>query len=225
MIVGVRLAPPYPILTERLALRPLTPADAEHLHAYRSIPEVCRYVPFVPMTRAGIEERIRGIWSNRTIEAEGDSLTLGAELIDSGVVIGDVILMFRSAEHRGGEVGWVFHPDHAGRGYATEAAHALLHLAFDELGLHRVMARLDARNQASARLCTRLGMRQEAHLLQNEWFKGEWSDELDFALLADEWRAQHPAGADLRGRSRSRDRADEPCLAAIRCQSACRSAT
>lgn len=201
MIPRVRLAPKYPVLTERLALRPLTPADAEHLHAYRSIPEVCRYVPFMPMTFAAIEERIGGIWSKQAIEAEGDSLTLGAELIESGLVIGDVILMFRSAEHRGGEVGWVFHPDHAGRGYATEAAHAMLHLAFDELGLHRVTARLDARNEASARLCTRLGMRLEAHLLQNEWFKGEWSDELGFALLQDEWRARHATGAEPCSRS------------------------
>jgi RimJ/RimL family protein N-acetyltransferase len=63
----------------------------------------------------------------------------------------------------------------------------LLHLGFDGLGLHRITARLDARNQASARVAGRLGMRQEAHLLHNEWFKGEWSDELDFAMLEAEW--------------------------------------
>jgi RimJ/RimL family protein N-acetyltransferase len=32
-------------------------------------------------------------------------------------------------------------------------------------------------------------MRQEAHLVENEWFKGEWTDELDFAILEREWRA------------------------------------
>ena len=63
----------------------------------------------------------------------------------------------------------------------------MLHLAFDDLGLHRVFARVDARNTASARLAARLGMRQEAHLVENEWFKGEWTDELDFALLSREW--------------------------------------
>jgi RimJ/RimL family protein N-acetyltransferase len=36
----------------------------------------------------------------------------------------------------------------------------------------------------------RLGMRQEAHLRENEWFKGEWTDEIVFAQLAQEWRAQ-----------------------------------
>jgi RimJ/RimL family protein N-acetyltransferase len=63
----------------------------------------------------------------------------------------------------------------------------VLGLAFGELGLHRMIARVDVRNDASARMCRRLGMRQEAHLVANEWFKGEWSSELDFAILQQEW--------------------------------------
>ena len=60
---------------------------------------------------------------------------------------------------------------------------------FDGLGLHRVVARVDARNGPSLRLCERLGMRREAVLRENEWFKGEWSDEVDYALLEQEWAA------------------------------------
>lgn len=59
-----------------------------------------------------------------------------------------------------GENGYVFHPDHGGKGYATEAVHRVLHLAFDDLGLRRVVARIDAENVASARLAARLGMRR-----------------------------------------------------------------
>jgi RimJ/RimL family protein N-acetyltransferase len=106
---------------------------------------------------------------------------------ETGRLVGDVVLFFRSRADRGGEIGYVFHPDAGGRGYATEACSAVLGLAFDGLGLHRVVARLDARNEASARLAARLGMRQEAHFLRNELFKGEWTDELVFALLAEEW--------------------------------------
>jgi RimJ/RimL family protein N-acetyltransferase len=72
--------------------------------------------------------------------------------------------------------------------------HALLHLAFDSLGLHRVTARIDPENEASLRLGARLGMRQEAHLIRNEWFKGRWADEIDLALLEEEWAAQHANG-------------------------------
>ena len=48
-------------------------------------------------------------------------------------------------------------------------------------------AQLDARNTASARLCERLGMTLEAHLRQDWWSKGEWTDTLVYGLLADEW--------------------------------------
>jgi RimJ/RimL family protein N-acetyltransferase len=187
----VGLSPEYPIVTARLLLRPLSEADVDALVAYRSLEEVCRFVPFEPMSAEVVTNRLNDGWSRRTICAEGDALTLGVELVDGRQLIGDVVLFFRSAEHRGGEVGWVFHPGFSGRGYATEAAHALLHLAFDQLGLHRVIARIDARNEASLRLGARLGMRQEAHLISNEWFKNDWSDEIDMALLEHEWVAQH----------------------------------
>lgn len=58
---------------------------------------------------------------------------------------------------------------------------------------------VDGRNDASLRLCARLGMRREAELLSNEWFKGEWTDEIDFALLDSEWLAMHPGGVSSCG--------------------------
>jgi len=131
-------------------------------------------VPLRPVRADGRETVVRDIggrWATQQITTEGDLLILGVELASAGHVIGDLMLRFQSAEHRGGEVGWVLHPDHSGQGYATEAVHALLHLSFDQLGLRR-----------------------EAHLMANEWFKGGWSDEVDFALLEDEWGAQHKAG-------------------------------
>lgn len=187
----MQLSPSYPISTRRLRLRPLAPSDADAVTAYRARPEVARYVPFEPMGREAVTERITGQWSARKIAAEGDSLLLGVELASHVRIVGDVMLAYHSAEHRGGEIGWVLNPEHSGHGYATEAAHAVLHLAFDDLGLHRVVARVDARNDPSLRLAARLGMRSEAHLVSNEWFKGEWSDEIDFAILDDEWTSQH----------------------------------
>jgi RimJ/RimL family protein N-acetyltransferase len=189
----VAFAPNYPLRSPRLSLRPLTERDVDAIVAYRSIPEVCRYVPFEPMDASTVRERVTGLWQRRSLEREGDSLFPGVELMATGELIGDLMLRWASAEHHCGELGYVFHPSHSGHGYATEAAHRLLHLAFDELGLRRVIARVDADNDSSARLAARLGMRQEAHLIENEWFKGRWSDELDFAILEHEWRAMpHP---------------------------------
>lgn len=190
----MRLVPNYPIVTARLRLRPLSRADTGSLVAYRSLEEVSRFVSLEPMTASDVVAKLEGAWSGTTIEAEGQALILGAELLSAGQLIGDLMLALRTAEHRGGEIGWVFHPDYSGHGYATEASHAMLHLAFDQLGLHRVIARVDARNEASLRLADRLGMRRETHLISNEWFKGGWSDEIDFALLEDEWAQQHRAG-------------------------------
>jgi RimJ/RimL family protein N-acetyltransferase len=186
----MQLHPEYPIRTARLRLRPLTTADLEALLTYRGRADVCRYLPFEPMTPEVLLSRLRTDLSRRAITVEGQALTLGVELAESGRLIGDLVLFFRSREHAGGELGYVFHPDVAGHGYATEAAKAMLDLAFGQLGLHRVIARLDARNEPSAKLAARLGMRQEAHFVRNEIFKGEWSDELVYAILAQEWPAR-----------------------------------
>ncbi len=167
----------------------MTEADIEAVAAYRAIPEVCRYVPFEPMDAAAVRERVNGLWRRRSLEAEGDALILGVALTATGELVGDVMFRWASEEHRCGEIGYVFGPARSGHGYATEAAHRLLDLGFGELGLHRIVARIDAENHSSARLALRLGMRQEAHLVENEWFKGRWSDEIDFAMLEHEWRA------------------------------------
>ena len=183
------LRPRFPIRTPRLLLRPLTTADVDALLVYRSQPDVCRYVPFEPMNREVVEHRLATQWANTELTDEGQALTLGVELAATGELIGDVILFWHSREHGGGELGYMVNPDFAGQGYATEAANAMLGLGFDGIGLHRIVARIDERNGASARLARRLGMREEARLVFNEFFKGEWSTELDFAMLADEWPA------------------------------------
>ena len=211
MITGMLLRPAYPIRTPRLRLRPLTPADLDALLTYRGRADVCRFLPFAPMTRGQLTARLGGDLSRTELTEPGQALTLGIEVAGTGALVGDVVLFFRSREHAGGELGYVLHPDAGGRGYATEACAAMLALAFDQLGLHRVVARLDGRNGASARLAARLGMRQEAHLVRNELFKGEWSDELVFAMLADEW-PDSPAGRLHRtGTTEPRpDRPDRP---------------
>jgi RimJ/RimL family protein N-acetyltransferase len=190
-VTGV-LKPEYPIVTERLLLRPLDAAtDVDAVYAYQSREDVCRYIPYYPRSREEVASRLADPERNTsTIEKEGDVIVLAVVLRATDQLVGDVILFWHSAEHRTGEIGYVLNPDHHGNGYITEACRALLPLAFDGLDLHRVIARIDERNAASAKVLRRLGMRQEAVLVENEWFKGEWTTEIDFAILAAEWRAQ-----------------------------------
>lgn len=187
--LSASLEPEARLLAHRVALRPVSERDIAALVSYRSLPEVCRYVPFEPMDADDVRARIRGRWACRAMRSDGDVLFFGVELAATGTLIGDVQISCASLQHLCGEIGYVLNPAYAGHGYATEAVHRLLHLAFDDLGFRRMLARVDADNAASARLAARLGMRQEAHLVQNEWFKGRWSDELDFAMLESEWRA------------------------------------
>jgi RimJ/RimL family protein N-acetyltransferase len=175
--------------TERLRLRPYEMGDLNDLFAYRTRPDVTRYVYWEPRDRddvaAGLSRRAR----SRSLEREGDELILATELRETGRTIGDVSLQWISAAHRQAEIGFVFHPDYHGKGYASEAAREMLRLGFEGVGFHRIEGRCDARNDASARLMERLGMRREAHLVENEWFKGEWGSELVYAILDREWRA------------------------------------
>lgn len=180
--------PTYPIFTERLLLRPIIASDAVAMHRYKSDPENVRYVPYEPLDGADVEERIRTTWGNTRFTQEGDAVCLAVERRDSRTLLGDVVLFWRSAADRTGEVGYIFDPQFAGQGYATEAVGALLDLGFDGLGLHRITAQIDDRNSASAGVVERLGFRPEARFVESEWFKGEWSTVLVFAILRSEWR-------------------------------------
>jgi RimJ/RimL family protein N-acetyltransferase len=174
---------PRRIETARLLLRPFEPGDLPAMHAMRSREETVRWLYDDPSTleedRARLERRIRNVRFGVT----GDAIGLAASLRD-GTVVGDLSLFLRSAEHRQGELGFLFDPAHQGRGYATEAAAALLALALGTFALHRVVGRAEARNAASVRVMEKLGMRREAHLVENELVKGEWQSEVVYALRA-----------------------------------------
>jgi RimJ/RimL family protein N-acetyltransferase len=188
----LQLCPVFPVRTARLLLRPLTAADVDSLLAYRGQAEVFRHVPFEPMTRELIEERVGGRWARVELTGEDQFLLLGVETAATGELVGDVLLHFRSLKHCAGEIGYVLNPDFSGRGYATEAAGALLRLGFEGLGLHRITAQIDERNDRSIAVVRRLGMRLEARLVQSEHVKGEWVTKLVFAMLATEWSTGRP---------------------------------
>jgi RimJ/RimL family protein N-acetyltransferase len=170
-----------------MLLRAFTPDDAGAVHAIRSRPEVVRYLYGSPMTREQAEEAALRRAGETALEREGDALSFAMVLPGSGEMVGDLVLIWTSEEHAQGELGYVLHPDHRGRGFAVEGARELLRLGFEELALHRIVGRLDGRNAASARVLERLGMRREAHLRENERVKGEWTDEVIYAMLASEW--------------------------------------
>lgn len=184
--------PSLPIETERLRLRSWSMDDLDAFASLYGEPEVVRFLYDEPLSVDAAAVRLA---QYRDHLPEPDRwMNLVVERRDSSAFLGTVGLNQRSDVHRQVELGYVFSPGSSGNGYATEAAAAMVSLAFEQVGAHRVFARLDARNGPSARLCERLGFRREALLLENEFVKGEWCDELTYATLEDEWRRREPAG-------------------------------
>jgi RimJ/RimL family protein N-acetyltransferase len=178
-----------PLRTERLLLRTMTVDDVDDIHAYQSLEDVCRYLPFEPRTRDQVVEKVTQYSTALALGADGDYWQLAIEEAGApGRVVGDVYFTIKSVANATGEIGWTLHPDFVGRGYMTEAASAVLDIAFGPIGLHRVFANLDPRNDASAALCERLGMRREADFVEDVWFKGDWAGTAIYAILDREWR-------------------------------------
>ena len=170
-------------------MRPFQSGDLNDLFAYMSRPEVVRYLYGDVKDGAEAQELLVRWMAGSSMTQAGERLVLAVTPRGGGRVMGEVMLMWRSQEHQQAELGYVFHPDFHGQGFAAEAARAMLGLGFQEFGFHRIYARCDARNTASYKVMERLGMRREAHFIHNELFKGEWSDELQYAILQTEWAA------------------------------------
>lgn len=186
------LLPEYPIETERLTLRYFTPGDFDDLYAYQSRPDVARHLHWAARDKAQVRQALEQQCGETSLDAEGDWLTFAVVWREAGRVVGEVGLRWLSREHRQGETGFVFNPDYHGRGLATEATRAMLALGLESLEWHRIIGSCDVRNDASARLMERIGMRREAHFVQNKIVKGSWTDELVYAILEHEWKTRSP---------------------------------
>jgi ribosomal-protein-alanine N-acetyltransferase len=154
--VGVELT------TARLRLRPCSAADVDALHALWTDPQVRRFLwDDVVIDRATAADRVAS--SEASFAAAGWGLWT-IEAPEGGALMG-VIGLVEMDPSLGPELVYALHPDHQGRGHATEASRAVLDYAFDALGLPRVPGRTDTPNRASARVLERLGMTFEGEVL------------------------------------------------------------
>lgn len=177
------------LATARLILREFVEDDWRAVHAIESIPEVVRYLTHEPRTEDDAREYVQGI----LVEAgELPRTVIDLAITERGgdTMIGRCGMRRRDGEMRIAYLWFILDPAHAGRGYGTEAASALLAHGFDELKLHRICGECDPRNPSSARVMEKLGMRREAEHVEDVWIKGEWCGTWVFAMLAREWAAR-----------------------------------
>lgn len=170
-------SPDWPLETDRLVLRPHAASDLEALHELYGDERVARFLYSGPETIEDARARL-GRYLERVELTETSGLSAAVTLPD-GAYVGDLALWHTDFEQREAELAYVVLPRHQGQGYAVEAARALLDWAFTVAGLQRVVARLEARNAASARVAEKLGMRRETLVLGNEVL---------YAIPEREWR-------------------------------------
>jgi aminoglycoside 6'-N-acetyltransferase len=181
------------LVTARLMLRRFQPSDLDAFVGYRSCAEVARYQTWdAPYPRSAGERFMAEIMASQP-DTAGEWFQFAVALRSTGELVGDCAAKPEVDDPRQAEIGFTIAPAHQRRGYATEAVSRLLGYLFESRGKHRVTASCDGRNQASAGVLERVGMRREGHLRESTWAKGEWTDDLCYALLDREWRSRHAA--------------------------------
>jgi len=174
------------IVTQRLRVSQLTANDAPAMFEYRSDPKIYKYQSFEPYLLSDVEAFISNFGSN-TFDEPGTWCQFAIHLQDADKLIGDVGIHFIADDSRQVEVGFTVAHDYQGMGYGSEAVTGVLDFLFVSLQKHRVFASVDPRNRPSVALLKRVGMRQEAQFRESLWFKGEWVDDMVFAVLKSEW--------------------------------------
>ena len=175
------------IFSERLELRPVRMSDADTLAEFYTDAETIKYIPWPLRSSEEINQAVELATTRNVFEKEGDYLVLAVIVHDDQRLIGQVNVMYRSEINRIAEFGYVLNPKFTRQGYATEAAKALIAKIFSTGRFHRIEARLDDRNLRSKALLERIGLRLEAHFLENYFFKGEWTSTFVYAILQSQW--------------------------------------
>ncbi|UJM98661.1 GNAT family N-acetyltransferase [Rhodanobacter denitrificans] len=166
----------------------MRPDDAAALFACRGDPAVARYQGWCPADVAAARTFIDA----QPLQPAHGWFQRAIRLREDGTLIGDLGVNLPEATGDSVEFGISIVPARQGHGYAGEAVRALFDHVFGQLGRHRVHASVDPRNLACMALLRALGMRQEAHHRESLWLRGEWVDDVVFALLAREWLAPPP---------------------------------
>lgn len=181
------------VVTERLVIRRFSPADAPTFAGYRDDPAVARDQSWTTPYTLERAERFIASLADVHPDTPGAWFQFAVDVRATSTHVGDVAAFVDGDDPRLARVGVTLSPAAQGRGYATEALVGLLDYLLLARGKHRVAADCLARNTASARLLRRVGMRLEAHRVRSVWEDGEWLDELEFAVLRDEWVARRSA--------------------------------
>lgn len=172
--------------TDRLRIRNLQESDLQAFHHYRSNPAITKFQGFETFTldqaKLFIEEH-----KNKVHIKPGEWIQYGIEKRDTGQLIGDCALHLQETDSRIAETGITISPQYQRMGYAKETIRGLVNFLFRDKGIHRIIETVDSENIASIKMLKSLYFRQEAHFIENNFSRGRWGSEYQFAMLQKEW--------------------------------------
>ena len=177
--------PDQPLQTERLSLQLVSECSLPGLFEVHASEDVCRYLPFA--TWVDMEDARTWYARARQRHMDGDAIQWAVTLRATGTVLGMCLLFNYEPSHGRAELGYSLGQSYWGQGFAREAVSVVIAHGFDALGLHRLEARVDPRNSASAGLLRRLGFVHEGCLRRRDHLKDERVDVDYFGLLQPDW--------------------------------------
>lgn len=178
------------IETERLILRDFVKDDWQRVLEYQTDPLYLRYYEWTEKDRTpeSVQEFV-GWFLDHQKQKPRLRFQLAITLKSNNQLIGNCGIRMEAPEAFQADIGYELDPKHWGKGYATEAAHAIVDFGFSSFGLHRVWSWCVADNVGSAHVLEKLGMRLEGRLRENEYYKDRWWDTLMYGILLNEWDA------------------------------------
>jgi ribosomal-protein-alanine N-acetyltransferase len=173
-----------PLRTARLTLRDFVPDDFGAIHAYASDPEGTRFMfhgprsvedtrDYLDRMLASQQEVPRMIWELAVVATASDRLVGACDLT--------------CENEREADLGFILSKEVWGRGYATEAARAMVRVGFEELGVMRIVATCDVKNSASARVLDKSGLKRVTVLDRHRFALGKWWTSFLYEVRREEW--------------------------------------
>ncbi len=174
-----------PVLAGRLgSVRDLLRSDAPSLFALLTADEVARFISPPPATLEGFERFIA--WSH---ERRAEGTCLGFGVVPHGMEQAVGVIQVRQLEPSWSTAEWGFAlgSPYWGTGLFVDAARLVLEFAFQTLRVHRLEARASVRNGRGNGALAKLGAVREGVLRRAFWRNGEYSDQILWAIIREEW--------------------------------------
>lgn len=177
------------LTTDRLILRDFVATDWEAVLIYQQDPLYLRYNEWSSRTPEDVREFVQMFLDHQN-QIPRIKFQFAVTLKPTGQLIGNCGVRRESLNALEGDIGYELDSRYWGKGYATEAARAVVEFGFTQMNLRRITAWCVADNVGSAHVLEKLGMHQEARLREHQYYKGRWWDTLLYAMSYEEWQVQ-----------------------------------